>query len=182
MDSSAVPDVPWTSSVESPDTAAARCSDTQDLAVPGSPSSSSARSVARVATATSISRRDPMYFGLTIVPSGRLPPTMYVTTAQGESRQRGGRGRPDCLSYASSAASSAANASSACGLSTTGAAGPAAPGSKVCSLIGAPASRTSRHGGERHGPALGRLTGGVERLGQGPAHPQDLLRRREPGV
>ena len=54
--------------------AAARCSDTQDFAVPGTPSSSSARSVAKVATATSTSRRDPTYFGVITVPSGSVPP------------------------------------------------------------------------------------------------------------
>ena len=68
------PDVPCTSRVDRPEIAAARCSDTQDFAVPGTPSSSSARSVARVATATSISRREPMYLGRITVPSGRVPP------------------------------------------------------------------------------------------------------------
>ena len=75
MASSVVPDVPWTSSVERPETAAARCSETQDFAVPGTPSSSSARSVARVATATSTSRREPTYFALIGVPSGSTPPS-----------------------------------------------------------------------------------------------------------
>jgi hypothetical protein len=51
--------------------AAARCSDTQVFAVPGTPSSNSARSVASVATATSISRRCPMYFGVIFSPSPR---------------------------------------------------------------------------------------------------------------
>ena len=74
MDSSAVPAVPWTSRVESPEIAAARCSDNQDFAVPGTPSSSSPRSVARVATATSTSRLDPTYFGVTTVPSTSVPP------------------------------------------------------------------------------------------------------------
>ena len=55
--------------------AAARCSDSQDFAVPGTPSSSSARSVARVATATSTSRRDPTYLGMITVPSGSGPPS-----------------------------------------------------------------------------------------------------------
>ena len=45
-----MPAVPWTSRVESPLIAAARCSESQVLAVPGGPSSSSARSVASVAT------------------------------------------------------------------------------------------------------------------------------------
>jgi len=61
--------------VESPEMAAARCSDTQVLAVPGTPSSSSARSVVRVATATSIRRRLPMYFGVTSKPESRVPPS-----------------------------------------------------------------------------------------------------------
>ena len=63
------------SRVERPETAAARCSETQDLAVPGTPSSSSARSVAKVATATSINRREPMYFGVISVPSLSVPPS-----------------------------------------------------------------------------------------------------------
>ena len=46
-------------SMDAPDTAAARCSLTQVLAVPGTPSRSRARSVARVATAISIRRRRP---------------------------------------------------------------------------------------------------------------------------
>ena len=74
MVSSAVPAVPWMSNVDDPLIAAARCSDTQDLAVPGTPSSSSARSVAMVATATSISRREPTYFGMTTV-SPAVPPS-----------------------------------------------------------------------------------------------------------
>jgi hypothetical protein len=71
MASSAVPAVPCTSSVESPEMAAARCSETQVLAVPGTPRSSSARSVTRVDTATSTSRRGPTYFGVTFAPSPR---------------------------------------------------------------------------------------------------------------
>ena len=55
--------------------AAARCSDSHVFAVPGTPSSSSARSVARVATATSMRRREPMYFGMITVPSGAVPPS-----------------------------------------------------------------------------------------------------------
>ena len=54
--------------------AAARCSDTHDLAVPGTPRISSARSVASVATAVSISRRLPMYFGVISTPALVLPP------------------------------------------------------------------------------------------------------------
>ena len=64
MVSSLVPAVPWTSRVESPEMAAARCSETQVLAVPGTPSRSRARSVARVATAISMRRRLPMYLGV----------------------------------------------------------------------------------------------------------------------
>src|SRR3954469_22662720 len=86
MASSGVPAVPCTSSVESPLIAADRCSETQVFAVPGTPSSSSARSVASVATATSMSRRGPTYFGTITVPSAASPPSRYVTTAAGDSR------------------------------------------------------------------------------------------------
>ena len=48
--------------------AAARCSESQLFAVPGSPISISARSEARVATATSIVARSPMYFGVISTP------------------------------------------------------------------------------------------------------------------
>ena len=74
-----LPDVPCTSSVESPEIAAARCSLSHVLAVPGTPSSSSARSVASVATAISIRRCCPTYFGLMSiapVPCPTLPPRM----------------------------------------------------------------------------------------------------------
>ena len=98
------PEVPCTNNVESSEIAAAKCSDTHDLAVPGTPSSSSARSVAKVATATSINRREPTYFDEITVPSGSTSPIRYVTTAQGDSRQWGGRGRS---SIARSAANSA---------------------------------------------------------------------------
>jgi hypothetical protein len=74
MASSGVPAVPWTSRVELPLMAAAMCSLTQLLAVPGTPSRSRARSVARVATAISIRRRLPTYLGLITVPSGSVPP------------------------------------------------------------------------------------------------------------
>ena len=104
MASSAVPEVPWTSRVESPDTAAARCSDTQVLAVPGTPSSSRARSVARVATATSTSRRGPMYFGVIAVPSASTSPSRYRTTAWGDIRHDGGRGRSSAAIRAASSA------------------------------------------------------------------------------
>src|SRR5256885_1855762 len=97
--------------VESPLTAADRCSDTQDLAVPGTPYSSRARSVARVETAISIRRGLPMYLGLTSKPLPSLPPIRYWSTAQGESFQLGGRGRSSTLRRASS---SSANCCSAC--------------------------------------------------------------------
>jgi len=74
MLSSLVPEVPCTMSVESPLMAAARCSETQVLAVPGTPRSRRARSVARVAMATSMRRRLPTYFGVMGVPSGAVPP------------------------------------------------------------------------------------------------------------
>src|SRR3954465_10178563 len=92
MASSVVPDVPWTVRVLSPEIAAVRCSETHVFAVPGTPSRSSARSVASVATATSISRAWPMYFGVISVPSASVPPSRYVVTAHGDSRQRGGGG------------------------------------------------------------------------------------------
>src|SRR5690606_19182303 len=81
--------------------AAARCSDSHVLAVPGRPSSSSARSVASVATATSTIRRGPMYLGVIVSPS----PRMYRGAAHGGSRQPGGRGRSS--SFARIASSSA---------------------------------------------------------------------------
>ncbi|MNN30939.1 hypothetical protein D3C81_1446040 [compost metagenome] len=63
--------------------AAARFSDSQDLAVPGSPISSSARSVTRVATAISIRRVLPMYLGvITFLPA--LPPAIKVSTERGD--------------------------------------------------------------------------------------------------
>ena len=52
--------------------AAARCSLTHVLAVPGTPSSSRARSVASVATAISTRRRWPTYFGVITVPSASV--------------------------------------------------------------------------------------------------------------
>ena len=66
--------MPCTRSVEVPQIAAARCSLTQDFAVPGTPRRSRARSVARVATATSMRRRLPTYFGVMTVPSSSVPP------------------------------------------------------------------------------------------------------------
>ena len=55
--------------------AAARCSLTHDLAVPGTPSSKSARSVASVAMAISMSRAPPMYLGVMTRPSFSVPPS-----------------------------------------------------------------------------------------------------------
>ncbi len=100
-----MPAVPWTSKVESPDTAAARCSESQDLAVPGTPTSMSARSVASVATAISTSRAAPTYLGDTCEPSDNVPPSTYVRTAHGDKRHPGGRGP---VSTAASRASSSA--------------------------------------------------------------------------
>src|SRR5438309_3912419 len=110
MVSSEVPAVPCTNSLESPEIAAARCSASHDLATPGSPSSSKARSVASVATATSTRCRSPIYFGLTSKPLARRVPSRYSVTAHGDSRQEGGRAR---LSTAASCSSSSANSSSA---------------------------------------------------------------------
>jgi len=55
--------------------AAARCSESQLFAVPGSPMSRSARSVASVAIAISTMRGVPTYFGVMFV-SPTLPPMM----------------------------------------------------------------------------------------------------------
>ncbi len=63
------------------------CSETQVLAVPGTPSSSRARSVARVAMAISIRRRLPMYLGVTSKPLSQL-------AAQQVGRDRPGRQLP----------------------------------------------------------------------------------------
>ena len=82
--------------------AAARCSLTHVLAVPGTPSSSRARSVASVATAISTSRRWPTYFGAMGVPSDSTPPSRYVTTAHGDRCQFGGRGRSSSAASATS--------------------------------------------------------------------------------
>ena len=60
--------MPWTTLVESPFTAAARCSESQLLAVPGSPISSNARSVTKVAMAISTRRRLPIYLGVISTP------------------------------------------------------------------------------------------------------------------
>ncbi len=97
--------MPCTKSFESPETAAARCSESQLLAVPGAPKSKRARSVARVATATSMSRRLPMYLGVISNPLSSFPPITYWTAAHGESFQFGGLGLRS--TRASSASSSA---------------------------------------------------------------------------
>ena len=60
---------------ESPEMAADKCSDTQDLAVPGTPRSNNARSVVSVATAISMILRSPIYLGETTKPFSSLPPS-----------------------------------------------------------------------------------------------------------
>jgi len=55
--------------------AAAKCSDTHDFAVPGTPYSRSARSVASVATAVSMMRRFPIYLADTVKPLSSSPPS-----------------------------------------------------------------------------------------------------------
>src|SRR2546425_12606070 len=91
-----------------PDTAAARCSDSQLFAVPGSPIRRRARSEASVAIATWTRFRFPMYFGtIGIGPCGpgkfSEEPRIYVSTILGDSRQPSGLG---FLSAFRSAASS----------------------------------------------------------------------------
>ena len=61
--------------LNSPEMAAAKCSESQLLAVPGTPKSSRARSVARVAMAISTRRALPMYLGLTSKPESSRPPS-----------------------------------------------------------------------------------------------------------
>ena len=68
MCSSLVPAVPCTTSALVPLIAAARCSDSQLFAVPGSPASISARSDASVAIATCTIARSPTYFGVIVTP------------------------------------------------------------------------------------------------------------------
>lgn len=72
-----MPAVPCTSSVESPGTAAARCSEAHNLAMPGTLNSSSTRLVASMATATSIGRWLPTCFGVIYVPLGRVMLARY---------------------------------------------------------------------------------------------------------
>ena len=76
MCSSVVPAVPWTMSRDVPLIAAARCSESQLLAVPGSPIRSSARSEASVAMATWTSDRSPMYLGVMATPPTGLSAPM----------------------------------------------------------------------------------------------------------
>ena len=92
--SSVVPAVPWIVSVEQPLIAAARCSDSQLLPVPGSPTSSSARSLASVTIARSTSESSPKNLrviatsiGLPsiVALSGFAVPTMYASTERGDS-------------------------------------------------------------------------------------------------
>jgi hypothetical protein len=111
--SSVVPAVPCTVSVEQPEIAAARCSESQLLPVPGSPTSSSARSEARVTIARSTTLSSPKnlrvigtfwaFFPEPTVTGSE--PTTYRSTIRGDSRHARGRGPS---STAASAASSAA--------------------------------------------------------------------------
>src|SRR5215470_439974 len=155
--------------------AAARCSDSHVFAVPGTPSSSRARSVASVATATSIRRREPTYFGVIAVPSGAVPPSRYVVTAHGDSRQPGGRGRS---SPAVSADSSAWYSCSACGRRT------ASPGSAstvvIVQLLQHLVAEAQYRGGVvdggRGAPLRGGQGSGRAERGRGP--PGQLTQRR----
>ena len=105
MCSSLVPAVPWTTCAEVPLTAAERCSESQLFAVPGSPTSISARSDASVAMATCTSDRSPMYFGVMVIPAtGLSVPITYASTARGERRHPGGRGEASFATRASSSA------------------------------------------------------------------------------
>ena len=106
MCSSVVPAVPCTIRDESPPIAAERCSDSQLFAVPGSPTSISARSEASVAIATWMIARSPMYFAVMgTPPTGLSEPRTYLSTARGERRQPVGFG---ASSFAARAASSSA--------------------------------------------------------------------------
>ena len=59
-----------------PEIAADKCSETHVFAVPGIPTNNNARSVAKVATATSIKRRLPKYLASISVPSSNVPPNI----------------------------------------------------------------------------------------------------------
>ena len=76
--SSVVPAVPWMVFVESPQIAAARCSESQLLPVPGSPTSSSARSDASVTIARSTRLSSPKNFRV-MGTSTFLPPMVAFT-------------------------------------------------------------------------------------------------------
>ncbi len=100
-----MPAVPWTTSSDVPEIAAARCSESQLFAVPGSPTSISARSDASVAMATCTSDRSPMYLGVIVIPPmGLSLPITYASTARGERRHPGGRGEASFWARASSSA------------------------------------------------------------------------------
>ncbi len=89
-----VPAVPWIVSVEQPLMAAARCSESQLLPVPGSPTSSNARSLASVTIARSTIASSPKNLRVigtsTCLPSivaliGFAVPVMYASTDRGDS-------------------------------------------------------------------------------------------------
>ena len=96
-----VPALPWTVRPLVPQIAADNSSDSIDLAVPGSPTSSSARSPARVMTHLSTRDTSPTNFRLIFNLS--LPQTK-ATTACGVSSQPGGRGPFSSASRANSSA------------------------------------------------------------------------------
>ncbi len=115
-----VPAVPWTVSALVPQTAAASSSESIDLAVPGSPTSSRPRSPARVTTQRSTRARSPTNFcsiarllrpALSFLPP--LPITK-VTTARGVSRQPGGRGPESCAARNSSSAANRSSGGTTC--------------------------------------------------------------------
>jgi hypothetical protein len=76
--SSVVPAVPWMVSSEVPEIAAARCSESQLLPVPGSPTSSSARSLARVTIDRSTIESSPKNLRV-IVTSTSLPSILALS-------------------------------------------------------------------------------------------------------
>src|SRR5262249_37305188 len=134
-----------------------------------------ARSVASVATATSMRRREPTYFGVIAVPSGAVPPSRYVVTAHGDSRQPGGRGR---ASPAVSAGSSARDSCPARGRRT------ASPGSAstvvIVQLLQHLVAEAQYRGGVvdggRGAPLRGGQGSGRAERGRGP--PGQLTQRR----
>ena len=96
-----VPALPCTVRPEVPQIAAASSSESIDLAVPGSPTSSRARSPARVMTQRSTSAGSPT--NLRDTPRRAFPHTKE-TTAEGVSSQPGGLGPPIPARRASSSA------------------------------------------------------------------------------